>query len=274
MDPSRGAEVLAGRLGTSPELLIVLGSGLSSLADALEDSVSLGFDEVPGFPEAGVAGHPGRYVAGRLEGRRVLIQQGRFHYYEGHGDAIVTAPTRMAAALGIDTVIHTNASGGIRGDLTPGTLLLVEDHLNLQGRTPLEGAVRSGEARFPDMSCPYDPELARIAEAAASHLGISLPRGCYGGVLGPNFETPAEVRMLKVLGAHVVGMSTVPEVIVARALGLRVLALSVVVNPASGLTPNPLSHEEVLEAGQMASGALLRLIREIVRRIPGVPQSG
>ncbi|MEX1258066.1 MAG: purine-nucleoside phosphorylase [Gemmatimonadota bacterium] len=267
-DPAKAAELLATRLREAPELLVVLGSGLALPAAAVEDPVELPFEALPGFPPAGVMGHPGRYLAGRLEGRLVLFQRGRYHFYEGHSRAVVGAPIRVAAALGIPRVLLTNASGGIRPDLIPGSFVLVEDHIDLQGRAPLAGPVASGEERFPDMSAPYDPQLGLLAERAAADLGIALARGTYGGVLGPNFETPAEIRMLRLLGADVVGMSTVPEAIVARALGLAVLAISVVMNPAAGLTARPLSHEEVLAVGARSAGPLFELVRRIVRGLP------
>jgi purine-nucleoside phosphorylase len=235
----------------------------------VEDPEEIPFEALPGFPPAGVVGHAGRYLGGRFEGKPVLFQRGRYHFYEGHTAEVVATPIRTAAALGVRRILLTNASGGIRENLAPGSLVLVEDHLNLQGRSPLAGPVAPGEARFPDMSAPYDPELARLAERAAADLGVPLARGCYGGVLGPNLETPAEIRMLRLLGADVVGMSTVPEVIVARALGLRVLAISVVVNPAAGLSPEPLSHEEVLAVAGRAGASLFRLLRGIVGRLPG-----
>lgn len=259
---------LRNRLPGLPEVVVVLGSGLSGLVEAVEDPVVVPFTEVKGFPPAAVAGHAGRYVFGRLEGRRVLFQAGRFHFYEGHPAHVVAAPVRVAAGVEADTLILTNAAGAVDPRLDPGSILLVDDHVNLQGRSVLAGPVRPGEERFPDMSAPYDADLQALALASARELGIPLPRGTYGAVLGPSYETPAEVRMLRGLGVDVVGMSTVPEVTVARALGLRVAAFSLVTNRAAGLSAGPLSHEEVVEVGRRAGGVLRSLVRRVIRDLP------
>lgn len=264
VDARAAADVLRERLDGEPEVLVVLGSGLGGLVDAVEEPVTLGFDRVPGFPTASVVGHVGRYVCGRLEGRRVLVQAGRFHAYEGHAMDVVVAPVRIAAALGIDTMIVTNAAGGINRSLGVGGLMLIEDHVNLMGRSPLAGPVQVGEERFPDMSRPYDAALQELAQRTASARKIPLARGTYGAMLGPSYETPAEVRMLAVLGADVVGMSTVPEVIAARALGLRVLGFSLVTNPAAGIGREPLAHEDVLAVGDEARAHLETLVRGVL----------
>ncbi len=267
--PHREAEaVLRARLPDSPEVFLVLGSGLGSVVEAVEEPVEVPFAEIPGFPPPGVPGHAGRFVGGKLAGRRVLVQAGRYHLYEGHPAEVVAAPVRAAAALGIRTVVLTNAAGGIHAHLEPGDLLLIHDHLNLMWRNPLAGPVREGEVRFPDMSAPYDPELQALAEKVARRLRIRLPRGTYAAVLGPAYETSAEVRMLGALGADVVGMSTVPEVLVARAAGLRVLAFSLVTNRATGLGTGGLRHEEVLEAGRRGGELLARLLTGILPALP------
>jgi purine-nucleoside phosphorylase len=266
--PGDAAAFLRERLPRAPEILGVLGSGLGALADAVEDPVSIPFGEIPGLPVSGVEGHPGRYVAGMLEGRSVLIQAGRFHLYEGYEPELVVAPIRIAAVLGVDTVVLSNAAGGVNPRFGPGTIMLIEDHLNLMARNPLVGPVAGDDARFPDMSGAYDPELRAHAEEAARELGVPLARGVYAGVLGPSYETPAEVRMLARLGADAVGMSTVPEVIAAHAGGLRVLAFSLITNLAAGLHPGPLSHREVLEVGRTAAATLERLIRGVLRTLP------
>jgi purine-nucleoside phosphorylase len=274
IDVVRAAAFLESRLPFVPRLAVVLGSGLGHLADELEDAATVSFAEVPGFPPATVPGHAGTFVAGRLDGAEVLFQRGRYHMYEGHSPAHVAAPTRVAAALGVESLVLTNAAGGVRPALEPGDLLLLEDHINLMGRSPLVGLVEDGETRFPDMSEPYDASLRRLALDAAAELGIELERGVYAAMLGPAYETAAEVRMLGRLGADVVGMSTVPEVLVARARGMRVLALSVVTNQATGLGGGPLSHEEVVEVGRRAAGKLARLLRVVIPRVASGAQSG
>jgi purine-nucleoside phosphorylase len=214
-----------------------------------------------------VAGHEGRIVFGEVEGKATLIQAGRFHYYEGHGGGVVEGPVRLAARLGAGTAIFTNAAGGIAPHLGPGSILLLNDHINLMGRSPLLGPVRSGEVRFPDMSLPYDRELQRLAREAALEKSISLETGVYAALLGPSYETPAEIRFLRGAGADAVGMSTVPEVITARALGMRVLGFSLITNVAAGLGSGHLGHGEVLETGRSLGGGLMELIRALLRRI-------
>jgi len=264
LDLDRALEALEARLDGRPELFLVLGSGLGGLTEGVEDPLEIPFQELPGFPAASVAGHRGRYVAGTLEGRRVLMQAGRYHFYEGYGAEVVTAPVRLARLLGVEAVLLTNAAGGINRKLRPGDLMLLDDHLNLQWRSPLAGPVKEGDDRFPDMSTPYDPGLQELALAVAREQGIALHRGIYAAVPGPNYETPAEIRMLERKGADAVGMSTVPEVIAARAGGLPVVAISLITNQAAGLSPEPLSHQEVLEAGRDAGRTMERLVRGIV----------
>jgi purine-nucleoside phosphorylase len=273
MDLRPAVDALRRRLPDTPEVAVVLGSGLSHLADLVEDAVEVPFDEVPGFPDAGVAGHAGRYVFGSLGGRKVLIQAGRFHLYEGHGDEVVGAPVRVAAALGVGFLVLTNAAGGVDPELDPGDLMLVHDHLNLMFRSPLIGEVRAGEERFPDMSAPYDRELCALAQEVAVDLGIPLRRGVYAALTGPSYETAAEVRMLGVLGADAVGMSTVPEVLVARAVGLRCLAFSMITNKGTGLSPTALSHAEVVDVGARAGQALGRLVAGVIGRLSSLPHS-
>jgi purine-nucleoside phosphorylase len=250
--------------GAHPELFAVLGSGLGFLADTLDEAVSMPFAAIPGFPGAAVAGHQGRFVAGTLEGRRVLVQAGRFHLYEGHAPEVVVAPVRIARALGAPVFLVTNAAGGVNPAFGPGTLMLIEDHLNLMGRNPLVGPAPEGEPRFPDMSVAYDLELRTLARRVARELGIPLETGVYAAVTGPSYETPAEVRMIGIMGGDAVGMSTVPEVIAARSAGMRVLGVSLVTNPGAGLASEPLSHAEVLEAGRAAAPRFERLVRGVV----------
>jgi len=250
-----------------PAISILLGSGLGSIEDELTDAVVVPFEEIPGYPEIRVEGHAGRYVVGRLGGVDVLLQCGRFHFYEGHPAEVVAAPVRVAAALGVRAVVFTNAAGAIRGTLEPGDIVLLEDHINLMFRSPLTGPERVGEARFPDMSSPYDAGFRRLALDVARESGLKLQEGVYVSVLGPAYETPAEVRMLERLGADVVGMSTVPEVIAARANGLRCLGFSVVTNKAAGLGGTALSHRDVMEVGRVAGVKLARLLAHLVPRI-------
>ncbi len=267
-DIAGAARLLRDRLSGVPEATLVLGSGLGGLADAVQDPVDVPFADLPGFPPAGVPGHAGRFVAGRLGGRYVLVQAGRYHVYEGHPGDVVAAPVRLSAALGVGTLLLTNASGGVDPDLEPGDLVLLSDHLNLMCRTPLVGPVAEGEVRFPDMSWPYDPELQALALDVARGLGLPVRRGVYAALTGPSYETAAEVRMLRILGADVVGMSTVPEVLVARALGLRCLAVSMVTNKGTGLSPQVLSHEEVVAVGREAGARVGAILEGVTRRLP------
>ncbi|HZD04670.1 MAG TPA: purine-nucleoside phosphorylase [Longimicrobiales bacterium] len=259
---------LRNRLPALPETVVVLGSGLSGLADAMEEAVAVPFAEVRGFPPTAVEGHAARYVFGELEGRRVLLQAGRFHFYEGHPPRVVALPIRVAHALGAGSILLTNAAGAVDRRLAPGDLVLLDDHVNLQWRSVLKGPVRPGEGRFPDMSAPWDPDLQALALAAARELGLPLGRGIYAAVLGPSYETSAEVRMLERLGVDVVGMSTVPEAMVARALGLPVAGFSLVTNRVAGPSHTPLSHTEVLEAGRRGGAILERLLRRVIRDLP------
>ena len=258
------ARLVATKGGLRPSVHVVLGSGLGGLAEKVEDAVHVHFSRLPGFPRTSVEGHEGCFVVGRIAGVPVLVQSGRFHFYEGVGADVVAAPVRVGRALGSETLVLTNAAGGIRRDLIPGSIMLVDDHINLGFRAPLTGPVADGEERFPDMSRPYDQELMPLAEAAALEAGVPLTRGTYGWVGGPNFETPAEVRALRAAGADVVGMSTVPEVIVARAGGQRVLAFSVVTNAAAGLGDGAIDHQEVMAHGAGAGEGLGVLLEGLI----------
>ena len=253
--------------GRQPAALIVLGSGLGDLADHLDGATRLSYRDIPGFPIPTVEGHKGELVLGRLGGRDVLAQAGRFHMYEGHDAATSSLCVRTAAACGIRTVLLTNAAGGIRRTFKPGTLMLIADHINLQFQSPLTGAVRRGEERFPDMSGPYDPALRALARDVARERGVHLEEGVYVGLLGPSYETPAEVRMLERLGADAVGMSTVAEVIAARALGLRCMGISTVTNLASGIGHTALSHAEVMDVARAVQRDMTELFTGIVERL-------
>jgi purine-nucleoside phosphorylase len=259
------------RVTRAPHAVLVLGSGLGALADEIEDAVRIPFGDIPGFPRRTqeLVGHAGALVCGRLEGVEVAAMQGRFHLYEGWQPQDVALPVRALAALGARTMLLTNAAGGIRPGLKPGDLMLIADHLNLMFRNPLIGQTVPGEERFPDMSEPYDAAFRRAAEEVARDLRIPLEHGVYAGLLGPSYETPAEVRMLGRLGADAVGMSTVPEVIVARAIGIRCLGISCITNLAAGLSGQVLSHAEVVEVGAQVRDRLAALVRGILPRIAG-----
>lgn len=259
------------RVTRRPRVMLVLGSGLGALAEEIEDPVRIPFAEIPGFAPATVKGHTGALVAGLLEGVECIALQGRYHLYEGHPPALVTLPIRAMAALGARTLIVTNAAGGINQTFRAGNLMLIDDHLNLMGRNPLMGPVVPGDERFPDMSEPYDRGLQRLAEETAVARGIQTVRGVYAAVTGPSYETPAEIRMLARLGADAVGMSTVPEVLTARALGVRVLGISLISNLAAGLSAAPLSHEEVVASGLEARGRFSSLVRGFLRGFASLP---
>ena len=253
--------------GRTPAVAIVLGSGLGGLAGDIADAVRIPYREVPGFPQPAVAGHGGELVAGILGGRSVIAQSGRFHMYEGHSADTCALPVRVFGSLGVETVILTNAAGGIRRTFAGGALMLIADQVNLSFRNPLFGAVLPGDERFPDMSDPYDPWLRTLARAVALERKVALDEGVYAGLLGPSYETPAEVRMLERLGVDAVGMSTVVEVIAARAHGMRCLGISTITNLAAGISPTRLSHAEVMGTAERVRGALTALVEGVVARI-------
>jgi purine-nucleoside phosphorylase len=261
------ADAIRKAIGKPPTVAIVLGSGLGFLGDEIADAVRVPYARIPGFPQPTVQGHAGELIAGTLEGHQVIAQSGRFHMYEGHPDAVVALPVRVFATLGVATLIVTNAAGGIRRTFRPGCLMLIADHVNTTGRFPLAGPVFEGEGRFPDMSDPYDAGLRALARRVAAEERIPLEEGTYAATLGPSYETKAEIEMLKRVGADAVGMSTVPEVIVARARGMRCLGISTVTNLAAGLGAPTLSHAEVLETASRVKGDLARLVRGIVRNL-------
>ena len=249
-----------------PEVVVVLGSGLGGFASRLECLRNLPYRSIPGFPVSAVEGHAGELAVGRLGGRDILVQSGRFHLYEGHGAATIAMPTRLAARLGARALVVTNAAGGIHPTFVPGDLMLIADQVNLSFRNPLIGRVAPGETRFPDMSEPYDTGLRHLALQVARQESLTVREGVYAGVLGPSYETPAEIRMLRRLGADAVGMSTVLEVVTARALGLRCLGFSIITNRAAGLGSGILTHAEVLARAELAGSALGRLLGGVLRR--------
>ena len=259
------AQLIRTRLaGRRPTIAIVLGSGLGALADRIADPLRIPYRDIPGWHAPSVEGHKGELVVGTLGGKQVIGQSGRFHMYEGFSAAVAALPVRAFAALGVGTLIVTNAAGGVRPAFGAGTIMLIRDHLNLTGQNPLHGSVREGETRFPDMSAAYDPELRATARRVATTLGIRVEEGVYAGLLGPSYETPAEVRMLQLLGADAVGMSTVVEVIAARTLGLRCLGISTITNPGAGISSVPLSHAEVMETAAKAGASVGRLIESVI----------
>lgn len=264
---TEAAAAVRKRLGKlKPRVAIVLGSGLGFLADEVAGAIRIPYHTIPGFPEPGVAGHKGELVAGTLEGVPVIVQAGRFHLYEGHPAAVAALPARVFAELGVRMLIVTNAAGGVRRTFPGGTLMLIVDHINLMWRNPLIGQPAPGEERFPIMHEPYDGELRALAREVAREAGIPLEEGVYAGLLGPSYETPAEVRMLERLGADAVGMSTVPEVLVARSRGIRCLGFSSITNPGAGITGEALSHQDVLVASEQIARRLSVVVKGVLQR--------
>ncbi len=251
----------------APKAAIILGSGLGDLAARIENASSISYAEIPGFHATNVAGHRGELIHGTLGGREVLALAGRFHMYEGHGARTAAYPVRVLHALGARVLFLSNAAGGISRAFAPGDLMIIEDHLNLMFRNPLFGAVESGDDRFPDMSNPWSPRLIALLNESAKQTGVPLQTGVYSGLLGPNYETPAEVRMLATLGADAVGMSTVPEAIVAGALKMELAGISLITNAAAGISDAPLSHADVVEAGARAAGRFATLVTEFISRL-------
>jgi purine-nucleoside phosphorylase len=265
------AATIRERTPLQPEFGLILGSGFSPVADAVEDGAAIPYRDIPHFPVSTVTGHAGRLVLGRLEGRTVAVMQGRAHYYEGYSMAETTFPVRLMQVLGVEILFVTNAAGGLDPEFRAGDLMLITDHINLIGMgglNPLRGPnVDEFGPRFPDMSQPYDPQLRALATQTAARAGVPLREGVYVCLAGPSFESPADVRFLRLIGASAVGMSTVPEVIVARHGGTRVLGISGISNvlPVEGAPPVETTHEEVLEAGRMLVPRLEAVIRGVLR---------
>lgn len=251
------------------DIAVILGSGLGGFEEQLLDPVEIDYDEIPGFPTSTVAGHAGKFIVGTLRDKRVLVMSGRIHSYEGYSMDKVTLPIRVMRLLGVKTLIVTNAAGGVNTAFKPGDLMLIEDFINLSGRNPLRGKNQDRFGpRFPDMTNAYDPELRQIALQEAEKLGIELKRGVYCWMNGPSYETPAEIRMVRILGADAVGMSTVPETIVARHCGMRVLGISSITNMAAGVLDQPINHEEVLAVGREVKESFSRLLDAVIDRLP------
>jgi purine-nucleoside phosphorylase len=260
--------IIRAQTTVEPRIAIVLGSGLGGFADDFEEPVAIPYEEIPGFVRSTAEGHAGRLVIGKIDSVPVLAMQGRVHYYEGYSLEEVTFPVRAFKLLGIKTLILTNAAGGINVQLTQGALMVISDHLNLMGVNPLRGPneERFGP-RFPDMSAVYSPELQELVVDEAKAIGVEVRRGIYGALSGPNYETPAEIHLLRNLGADAVGMSTVPEAIVARHMGLEVLGISCITNMAAGISDEPINHEEVMATGDRVRGTFTELLRRVVGRV-------
>ncbi len=250
------------------DVAIVLGSGLGAFAEAFEDALRVPYGDIPHWPAANVVGHAGVLVAGRLAGRRVITLAGRAHFYEGHALSEVTFAMRVLGALGVPCVVLTNAAGGINTRFATGALMLIDDHINLMGSNPLVGPADPAlGARFPDMSEVYSRRLRAVAAEAAAALGIGLEHGVYVAVHGPSYETPAEIRAFRALGADAVGMSTAPEAIVARQMGLEVLGISCISNPAAGVVDAPLNHDDVMAVTARVRGQFIQLLEAVVGRL-------
>jgi len=264
------------RVPLKPQVGVILGSGLGALAEQATDAVKIPYTEIPNFHGTSVEGHSGHLVVGKIREVPVVFLQGRFHRYEGYPMDEVVFPTRVICAMGIHTLILTNASGGVNTRYRPGDLMLIEDHINLMGDNPLMGPnIAELGPRFPDLTEAYNRRCLESFEATGKELGIETYRGVYAGVLGPTYETPAEVRMLRTLGADAVGMSTVPEAIAGNHLGVRVAGVSCITNLAAGLSGRKLTHQEVVENGKLGAGKLQKLIEASIPRIAQLhPQSG
>ncbi|MBE5103527.1 purine-nucleoside phosphorylase [Priestia aryabhattai] len=258
-------DYLLSQIDQSPSIGLVLGSGLGILADEIENPTYIPYNELPHFPASTVTGHAGRMVIGDLKGKRVIAMQGRFHYYEGHSLEAVTYPIRIMKAIGVQQIIVTNAAGGINPDFKPGDLMIIQDHINLTSQNPLIGPNEEefGE-RFPDMSEAYSKKLIALAKDVASKNKINMVEGIYAGMLGPSYETPAEINFLSIIGASAVGMSTVPEVIVAQHSGLEVLGISCISNMAAGISEHSLTHDEVMETTENIKAQFLQLVKEVI----------
>jgi purine-nucleoside phosphorylase len=262
------ARLIRSRIAEDVRVALVLGSGLGAFADELEGAEAIPYAEIPGFARPTVEGHAGRLVVGRVGGVVVAAMQGRFHFYEGYKLEEVTFPVRVLALLGASSLVLTNAAGGLNNSFEQGSLVLISDHLNLMGTNPLLGPneARFGP-RFPDMTDVYDREYQDAAIAESHEMGLELRRGIYAALSGPSYETPAEIRMLRLLGADAVGMSTVPEAIVARQMGLRVLGISCITNMAAGVLDRPINHEEVIETGERVRETFAELLRRVIPKL-------
>ena len=262
------ARIAAVKISEVPRVAIVLGSGLGDFANGLADAVSMPYTELPHWPASRVIGHEGKLVVGSSRGKPIAALAGRCHAYEGHGIETVTFAVRVLGLLGVKTLVLTNAAGGVNTSFSQGALMVIDDHINLIGSNPLVGPNedRFGP-RFPDMTTVYSPTLRAIADRAARAIDLTLPHGVYVALLGPSYETPAEIRYLRTIGADAVGMSTVPEAIAARHMGMEVLGISCITNMAAGVLPQPLHHDEVMETARRVRGQFIALLEEIVEQL-------
>ena len=260
--------IIRSRISVEPRVAVVLGSGLGGFADDFEEAVAIPYEDIPGFVRSTAQGHAGRLVVGKVDSVPVLAMQGRVHYYEGYSLEEVTFPVRTFGLLGIKTLILTNAAGGINVQLTQGALMVISDHLNLMGVNPLRGPndERFGP-RFPDMSAVYSADLQELVVEEAKAINVEVRRGIYGALSGPSYETPAEIHLLRNLGADAVGMSTVPEAIVARHMGLEVLGISCITNMAAGISDEPINHEEVMATGDAVCETFTELLQRVIGAI-------
>lgn len=268
IDYTKTVSFLKEKVPAGAEIGLILGSGLGVLAEEIEEPAVIPYRDIPNFPVSTVEGHAGQLVVGRLEGKRVAAMQGRFHYYEGYSLQQVVFPVRVMKKLGIKALVVTNAAGGINHGYEPGDLMLITDHLNLTGNNPLIGPNDDEFGpRFPDMSEAYDRNLIELAEGVAAGQKLKLQKGIYAGLTGPTYETPAEIRYLRSIGADAVGMSTVPEVIVANHAGLRVLGISCITNMAAGVLPQKLTHDEVMETAERVREKFTKLVKGVLREV-------
>lgn len=262
------ARIIRARMKVEPRVGVVLGSGLGAFADEFEEAVSIPYQEIPGFGRSTAEGHAGQLVIGKIEQVPMLAMKGRLHYYEGYSLEEVTFPIRTFKLLGLKTIILTNASGGVNVQLSPGTLMVITDHMNLMSANPLRGQndERFGP-RFPDMSAVYSPELQEIVMEEAREINLDVRRGVYVALAGPSYETPAEIHLMRNFGADAVGMSTVPEAIVARHMDLEVLGISCITNVAAGVSDEPINHEDVMATGLRVSATFAQLLKRVVVRL-------
>lgn len=262
------ADYILEKSNYKPELALILGSGLGAIADTIQEAEYYNYSDIPGFPVSTVEGHAGRLVIGKLEGKVVVAMQGRFHYYEGYNMQEVTFPVRVMKLLGCEKLIVTNAAGAVNADYKPGDLMIITDHINFSGANPLIGKNLSEfGTRFPDMSDAYDKALRVEVKKIASELGMELREGVYAMFSGPTYETPAEIRMARTMGADAVGMSTVPEVIIAKHSGLQVVGVSCMTNMAAGILDQPLNHEEVMETSEKVRKDFIKLMTSIIKNL-------
>ena len=264
----RAAEQIRSRTKTKPSIAVVLGSGLGAFADELTESTAIAYSEIPGFAKATVEGHAGKMVVGKAGEVPIAAMQGRFHFYEGYALDDVTFPVRVLRLLGVETLILTNAAGSLNTEFTPGSLMVISDHINLMGANPLIGPNddRFGP-RFPDLTSTYDPDLQNLVIEEAKAIDIEMRRGVYAALTGPSYETPAEIHMVRTLGADAVGMSTVPEAIVARQMEMRLIGISCITNLAAGVSNRPIDHSQVMEIGKRVRAQFTELLRRVIARL-------